>query len=120
SAARLTITAAASGPVVLADTTCEGKAIFVIKGDDVTVRGITFRGARVPDHNGAGIRAEGRNLTLENSRFIDNEEGLLAGVFTVSTITIRNTYFKGNGLCTSSSCAHAVYVGKIARLNVEN
>ena len=89
------------------------KTVAIKLCQHVTIRGITFTGARVPDHNGAGIRAEGRNLTVENSRFIDNEEGLLAGVFTVSTITIRNSYFKGNGLCTGSGCAHGVYVGKI-------
>ena len=41
--------------VVLTDKTCEGKAIFVTAGNDITIRNITFTRARVPDGNGAGI-----------------------------------------------------------------
>ncbi len=74
---RLTIEATGEG-AVLADKTCAGKGIFVIDGNDITVRNITFERAAVPDANGAGIRAEGRNLTVEHSRFIDNENGILA------------------------------------------
>ena len=40
-ASHLTIAARAPG-VVFSGKTCEGKAIFVIDGNDVTVRGITF------------------------------------------------------------------------------
>src|SRR5581483_11609875 len=40
----------------------EGKAIWVIKGRDVTVENIEFTDVQVPDGNGAGIRAEGTNL----------------------------------------------------------
>ena len=74
----MTIEGTASG-VVLTDKTCQGKALFVIHAADVTVRNITFQRARVPDGNGAGIRAEGINLTLENDKFLNNEEGILAG-----------------------------------------
>ena len=37
----------------------EGKAIWVIKGDRVTVENVELSGARVPSRNGAAIRAEG-------------------------------------------------------------
>ena len=56
-----------------------GKAIWVIAGNDVTVENIEFSGARVPDRNGAGIRAEGKNLTVRNCRFYDCEDGILGG-----------------------------------------
>jgi hypothetical protein len=42
----------------------EGKAIWVIKGDNTTIEWIEFSGATVPDQNGAGIRQEGDNLTI--------------------------------------------------------
>lgn len=117
----ITIRAVGDGPVVMFGIVCEYKASFVIKGDDVTVEGITFTGARAPFHNGAGIRAEGKNLTIENSRFVDNEEGLLAAPKPGSTIVIRNSFFKGNGNCLSpGGCAHGVYVNPIERLVVEN
>jgi hypothetical protein len=56
-----------------------GKAIWVIGGNDCTVENIEFSGARVPDRNGAGIRAEGKNLTVRNCRFTDCEDGILGG-----------------------------------------
>ena len=53
----------------------DGKAIWVIKGDRVTVDNLEFSGTRVPSHNGAGIRAEGAGLTIRNCRFHHNEMG---------------------------------------------
>ena len=114
----LTIEATGEG-AVLKDKTCAGKGIFVIDGNDITVRNLTFMRAAVPDANGAGIRAEGRNLTVEHSRFIDNENGLLANAVPGSTIRIVDSEFRGNGKC-APQCAHGIYVGAIDRLQVEH
>jgi hypothetical protein len=112
------ITIQGSGPgVILSDRICQGKAIFVIQGNDVIVRSITFMRARAPDGNGAGIRAEGVNLTVEKSRFVNNQEGILAGANQTSTITIRDSEFDHNGSC-ESACAHGVYAGKIGFLRI--
>ena len=120
-AGSLTIKAKGNGPVVMTGKVCEQKAAFVIKGDDITVRGITFTGANSPFHNGAGIRAEGRNLMIENDQFVNNEEGILAAPRNGSTIVIRDSYFRGNGNCISpAGCAHGVYINKIDLLHVEN
>src|SRR6476646_157548 len=104
--------------VVLTDKTCEGKAIFVTTADDITIRNITFTRARVPDGNGAGIRAEGSNLTVEKSRFINNENGILAAAAPDSTIRILDSEFTRNGKC-QNACAHGIYVGSIALLHIE-
>jgi hypothetical protein len=56
-----------------------GKAIWVVVGSDLTVENIEFSGARVRDHNGAGLRPEGKNLTVRNCRFYDCENGVLGG-----------------------------------------
>ena len=56
-ASGLTIEATGEGATI-GDKSCAGKGIFVIDGNDVTVRNITFQHATVPDQNGAGIRAE--------------------------------------------------------------
>lgn len=112
----LTIVGAGHG-AVLTDKTCEGKAIFVTSGNDIVIRNLTFTRARVPDGNGAGIRVEGRNLTVENSRFIDNEEGILAADSPGSTITIRNSQFVDNGKC-AEACAHGIYVNHVALLQI--
>ena len=45
------------------------KAIWIIAGDNAVIENIEFSGAIVPDHNGAGIRLEGTNLTVRNSIF---------------------------------------------------
>ncbi len=113
------VTIEGTGPeVVLADRTCQGKGILVISGRDVTVRGLTLRGALVPDRNGAGIRAEGGNLTIENTRFLENENGILTGSTPAAAIHIRDSLFFGNGRC-DPICAHAVYAGQIGLLRIE-
>jgi hypothetical protein len=118
SASRLTVIGKGPG-VVLTDKTCEGKAIFVTRGNEITIENITFARARVPDQNGAGIRVEGRDLTVVNCRFIDNEDGILAGDATGSRVVIRDSEFLDNGKC-ASECAHGIYVGHIALLHIEN
>lgn len=113
----LTIEGTGSGAVIT-DMTCEGKALFVVAGRDVTIRNITFTRARVSDGNGAGIRAEGVGLTIEHCRFIDNESGLLAAPSPDSRIAIFDSEFTRNGKC-AERCAHAIYVNPIALLYVE-
>jgi hypothetical protein len=89
----------------------------VISGADVTVENIAFSGARVPDQNGAGLRAEGRNLTVRQARFFDNENGILAAAVAGSTISIEGSTFERNGKC-AANCAHGIYVDAIARLKI--
>jgi len=116
---RLTIVGKGPG-VVITDTVCQGKGLFITVGDDITIRGITFARARVPDGNGAGIRAEGKNLTVEDSRFVDNENGILTVSNSPgSTIRIVRSEFLHNGKC-AQSCAHGISVGHVALLHVES
>jgi hypothetical protein len=117
-ASHLTIIAD-DGDVVFSGKTCRGKAIFVIDGNDVTVRGITFTHAASPDHNGAGIRAEGGDLTVKSSKFFDNEDGILGGLAATTTIRITGSEFRGNGSCVAA-CAHAIYIGRVGLLDVED
>ncbi len=117
SADRLTIEGAGPG-VVITDKTCQGKALFVVTGRDVTVRNLTFARARVPDENGAGIRAEGAGLTVEGCRFVNNEAGILAADSPAGAIRIADSEFAANGKCTTR-CAHALQVGRVALLRIE-
>jgi hypothetical protein len=103
--------------VVLTDKTCEGKALLVTVGGDITVRNLTLTRARVPDHNGAGIRAEGHNLLVENVHFVNNESGILT-TEKVGTLTVRDSSFDSNGAC-EGYCAHGIYAGNIDLLRVE-
>ena len=106
--------------VRLTDTTCQGKAIFITAGKRIIIRNLTFARARVPDWNGAGIRAEGEDLRVEHSRFIDNQSGILAASSPNSHVTIRDSQFTANGNCGPGHCADAIAVDRIARLTIVN
>jgi len=92
----------------------QGKAIWVISGSNVTVEGIDFHDAKVPDRNGAGIRAQGGDLTVRNCGFFDNENGILSG--DSANITIERSEFARNGYGDGQS--HSIYIGFANRLTV--
>jgi hypothetical protein len=87
----------------------EGKAIWVIKGNDTTIESVEFSGAKVPDQNGAGIRLEGASLTVRHCYFHDNENGILTGVNHASDIVIEHSEFANNGFGDGQS--HNLYIG---------
>jgi nitrous oxidase accessory protein NosD len=85
--------------VTISNRICNGKGVFVITGNDVTVRGITLAGTRSANGNGngAGIRAEGVNLTVERVRFLNNENGILHAGARRGALIVRDSVFIGNG-----------------------
>lgn len=115
---RLTIAGAGMEATRIHDVACAGKGLFVVTGRNVTIRDLTLAGAAVPDRNGAGIRAEGADLTVERVRFADDENGILSDAAPESTITVRDSVFVRDGVC-AIACAHGIYAGHIARLVVE-
>ena len=104
--------------VVMTDKACGGKALFITTAPDITIRNLTLTRARVADGNGAGIRAEAPGLVVERVRFINNQNGILAG-FDGGTVTVRDSEFTRNGTC-EAACAHGIYAGKLDLLRVEN
>jgi hypothetical protein len=104
---------------VITGAVCDDKGLFITQGRNITVRNITFVGARASSHNGSGIRAEGPVLTVQNSRFIDNDDGILTADNPSSIIIVKNSMFRGNGNCIEA-CAHGIYAGHIGLLRVEN
>ena len=113
----LTIAGAAPG-VVITDKPCEGKALFVLRGTGTTVRDLTLARARVPDGNGAGIRAEGANLTVTRVAFINNQAGLLANGVAGSVVTVSDSVFTQNGGCGPARCVASLQVGAVAQLRL--
>lgn len=85
-----------------------GKAIWVIRGNDVVVENIEFQKARVPDRNGAGIRPEGQNLTVRNCRFFDCENGILGGA---GELVIEHSEFEHCGPVPDPA-THSLYIGE--------
>lgn len=117
-ASHLTIEATGPG-VVLAGRVCAESGIFIIYGSETTVRGLTFAGAHGRFHTAAGLRVYGDNLTVEASRFLNNENGILAGGTPNSVLRVVASEFRGNGSC-EGACAHAIYAGRpLALLDVE-
>ncbi len=113
------VTVEGSGPdTVLTDTVCGGKALIVAAADNITVRNLTLTRARVPDGNGAGIRAEGGSLVVDHVSFINNQDGILSAPMPGATITVRDSLFDRNGSC-EHACAHGIYAGAIGLLHVE-
>ncbi len=121
-AGHVTFKAAVPGQVIFDGVTCEGKAALVLRGEGSTVDGIIFRGMRVGDGNGAGIRIEIGDLTVRNSMFLDSQEGILGSNDDPHRITVDRSTFSGLGQCDETpDCAHSVYVGGAhASLTVTN
>ena len=91
-----------------------GKAIWVVRGNDITIDNVEMSGAAVADKNGAALRLEGTNFTLRNSFLHDNENGVLSGENTASTVTMEYNEFGHNG--RGDGYTHNVYIGKVAKL----
>ena len=91
-----------------------GKAIWVVRGSNITIENIEMYGAAVPDRNGAALRLEGTNFTMRDSFLHDNENGILSGVNTASTIILENNEFGHNG--RGDGYTHNVYIGKAGKL----
>src|SRR5271166_4793843 len=112
------LTIAGTGPdVLMTDKACAGKAAFVIQGDGVTIRGLSFMRVRVPDGNGAGIRSEARDLTVEDSRFVDNQVAILAGN-QGGSLRISGCNFTANGAGTREQPIQAVLAGALGLLRI--
>jgi hypothetical protein len=103
---------------VIGSRICQDKGILVTQGANITIRNLTLSRARSSEHNGAGIRAEGENLTIDRVRFFDNENGILAAPQHDGTLLVRQSEFFHNGSC-ESACAHGIYANDLALLRIE-
>ena len=70
------------------------------------------------DDNGAGVRYEVGNLTIDNCYFHDNQDGLLAADNPAGSITITNSQFAHNG--AGDGLTHNLYVGQVGTLTITN
>ena len=109
------------GPVVLqADGAhAEGKGLLVVRQGDVRIEGITFRGVRVRDGNGAGIRFERGHLVLRDCAFFDNQMGLLSGNDGRAELDIEGCRFGDAPVVPPhAGFTHLLYAGRIGRLRL--
>jgi hypothetical protein len=102
-------------PVMLADgKSAEGKAIWVVRGGKVRIENIEFRGARVANLNGAGIRFEKGELTIQSCAFFDNEMGILTANSPEQSLEVIDSEF-ADAPRDKSDPHHLLYVGAIAK-----
>lgn len=114
----LTIRGVGSRPVLYADgNSIEGKAIWVFRKGKFIVDNIEFRGARVADGNGAGIRLESGKLLVKNCHFFDNENGILTSNNQDVELVIENSLF-AEAPHKKDPPQHLLYVGRIASLKI--
>jgi hypothetical protein len=113
------VIAGARPGVVITDTMCQGKAMFVVTGHDATIRDLTMARARVPDRNGAAIRQEGQGLTVERVRFVNNQVALLDGAAGTGEIRISDCRFEGGGV-GGERPRFAVLVDAVSLLRIED
>lgn len=113
----LTIRGVGSMPKLIAmGLAAENKAIFVVRGDRVRIENLEFRGAKVRDRNGAGVRLENGKLTVVGCRFIENENGILTSNDARIELEVLQSEFGHNGAGDGQS--HNLYAGEIASLKV--
>ncbi len=105
-----------------------GKGIFVFETpgtcDNPYLENIVFDGAQVSDGNGgngAGIRFQANNITVNNCKFTNCQNGILEGngSVTTSNVIILNSEFQNNGYQlqndpTYSGYEHNIYISASA------
>ena len=91
--------------------TAQEQGIWVFRGNDIAVENIEFSGARSRTRNGSGIRFFGRNLTVRDSYFHDNEDGVLTWNEPDGDILIERSVFARNGAGDGQS--HNIYIGRV-------
>jgi len=87
--------------------TIKGKAAIVVKGNNTIIKNIECYNIQVRHKNGACVRMQGHNLTLDNVYFHDSQQGLLTSS-KPGDIYILNSRFERLG---KSGRAHGIYVG---------
>ena len=117
---RLTLrgVAGAKPPVIKGDgKSGAAKALWTVRGGQVTLQNLEFRGARSSEGGGAGVRQEGGQLTLQGCQFFDNEHGLFSANDPKAQITIEASVF-GMAPRVVGGLHHLINIGRIARLSI--
>ncbi|MEM1154281.1 MAG: right-handed parallel beta-helix repeat-containing protein [Pseudomonadota bacterium] len=93
-----------------------GKAIWITRGDEIRIDNIEFSGAAVKDTNGAGIRHEGRLLSIHNAFFHHNEFSILSGNDPLAEILITSSRFWFQR--RPNRFSHGIYIGAAGRFEI--
>jgi hypothetical protein len=115
---RRNLTLRGDGEVVLYSSAPTAKGLLnPLPGVSLRVENLVFRGARSPDKNGAGIRHDGRDLTIIDCVFEDNENGVLSTGDAEGQIWISGSRFLRNG--HGDGYSHGIYVLRARLLEIQ-
>jgi hypothetical protein len=93
------------------------RALWTVRGGQVTLENIQFRGARSQEGAGAGVRQEGGRLTVRQCQFFDNEHGLTTTNDEAAELLIENSVF-GAAPRVPGGLYHLLNVGRIGKLGI--
>ena len=117
---RLTLRGMAGGkpPLITGDGKAgAAKALWTVRGGQVTLQNLEFRGARSTAGSGAGVRQEGGELLVRECQFFDNEHGLLSTNDDKAQLRIESSVF-GLAPKVVGGLHHLLNVGRIASFHV--
>ena len=116
---RLTVRGLGEKPPVVKgqDTVGNTRALWTVRGGEVTLQNLEFRGARSTDGGGSGVRQEGGRLTVLRCQFFDNEHGLLAANDEAAELRIESSVF-GLAPHVVGGLYHLINVGRIGKLSI--
>ena len=103
------ITIIGNGHVVFEKKAARGKGYILSQGNNLTVENIECRYINVSDGNGACIRQEGKDLTLNHVYFHSSQEGILETAKEIGFIKIFDSRFERLGF---NGQAHGIYTNK--------
>ena len=94
-----------------------GRAMFIVRGGDIRLENIEFRGARAADGDGAGVRLEQGRLEVVRCAFFDNEHGLVTANARDAELSVAESEF-AHAPREVGGLNHLLYVGTIARFSL--
>ncbi|PKI15784.1 hypothetical protein [Colwellia sp. 12G3] len=103
------ITIKGNGHVVFEKSAAHGKGFILSQGNNLTVENIECRYISVRDGNGACIRQEGKDLTLNHVYFHNSQEGVLETAKETGFLKIYDSRFERLGF---NGQAHGIYTNK--------
>lgn len=116
---RLTLRGVGGKPPVIQGAGKMGaaKALWTVRGGEVTIENLEFRGARANDGGAAGVRQEGGKLAILGCNFFDNEHGLLATNDADAELRIERSVI-GLAPKVVGGLYHLLNVGRIGKFSV--
>jgi hypothetical protein len=116
---RLTLRGVGQRPVINGGGKPSGKhkAMWLVRGGEIMLENLQFRGMRAADGEGAAVRLEGGRLTVKRCEFFDNEYGIQTTHDDRAELAIQDSVI-GMAPKVVGGLHHLLTVGRIAKLTV--